>query len=443
MQDRDNLEEFIASEVNQIEFDDADAMWQAFQVRLKKEKAGSINRFWYWAGSFSLLLLIAFGIYFWGGALSQTRVANENKEEGATIEKEFNSSSPSYLEPGQAQVSNKQLRTNDYDSSIQHGQIIEPGVQNEAPIHSAHPNSIGRTPKGINIGSQQASRAEEISDIVQNENDQEGATLGIIDSSQVHKAFAQEYLAQPEAEETIAQEGAAVMAKSWAPIAKIETKRLQPLYSDENQSLGNIKCEWITSKPKRLFLSIENSFAYNGIRQHAIGFGKYFPLQKVPFSLKVQAGGSLDVGYSFSQDSFFIFNGLSIRETRKDKDLRNLWNAYLDVGLYHRKNNWQFGLGFRGGYALFNQFDFVETTRLTTLNGSSGETKENVGKGNWSGMSRMSLEVYLNINYQMNANFSVGLFAGKRQNELIKNDMASRAYSNTPVKFGVVANKYF
>jgi hypothetical protein len=162
--------------------------------------------------------------------------------------------------------------------------------------------------------------------------------------------------------------------------------------------------------------------------------------------MHMQVGASLDLGYSFSQDSIFISNGMSIIEQRKDKDLKNLWNAYLDLGLNYRVNRLRFNLGVRGSYAVLNRFAFRETTRTTHLGSfftSEGESIEAEGSDVWTGVNRMSLDTYLSINYRINTDYSFGAFAGKRLNTLINQNMASKAHSNRPVRFGVVLNAHF
>lgn len=445
MQNKDNLEEFIKKEVSQIKFDDADSMWQEFQIRIEKEKPEPKSGFWYRIGFFSLFLFIALGSYLLGSFFNQTKIADLNKDEGILIEKKLSPSNQSYSEQNQKQSSNNQSIVNDDDNSTQSGRSNKLDLQNEASVGSTSPNSIEIIPTEIDFGSVKTNPKENVNNIFPNQNNQGSPTSGVIDSTQMKKEFEQKYVEQAGSEEMIDKGNSEEYFKSFVPIEKLEIKEILLLNSEKNPPLIALNSKWKAPQTKSLFLSIENSFANNGIRQHALGFGKYFPL-KNDFGIKVQAGGSLDVGYSFSQDSVFILNGLSIEETRKDKDLKNLWNAYLDLGFYHRKNRWQFGLGFRGSYALFNQFYYVETTRIThlgTFNTLAEETNERDGKGNWSGINRMSLDAYLNINYQINTNYSVGLFAGKRLNELIKNNMANQAYSNTPVKFGVVINKLF
>lgn len=437
MQNKDNLEEFIKREVNRIEFDDADSMWQEFQARLEKEKPKPQRGFWYWAGIFSLFLFIALGSFLLGSIFNQVKTADVKKDENTSIKKETSPSIQSTSEPNQAQPSNNLLDADDYDNSTQTGEEINPKLEKKAPVNSNNPKSAD-----INFRSKKDNSAKKVNDRIVNQNIQGSPVSTVMDSTEMQEDFEQVDSEKAGFAEINDQESLDEPVKLLAPIAGIKLEELLPLNSEKNPPLVVTKYEWKATEPKRLFFSIENSFASHGIRQHAVGFGKYIPL-KNNFTLKVQAGGSLDIGYSFSQDSVFIFNGLSIEEIRKDKDLKNIWNAYLDLGVYHRKNRWQMGLGIRGSYALFNQYYYDERTLITSIGSIVGNTNQWSGKGNWSGINRMSFDAYLNVNYQMNTNYSVGLFAGKRLNELIKKDMAKQAYSNTPVKFGVVINRYF
>ncbi len=155
----------------------------------------------------------------------------------------------------------------------------------------------------------------------------------------------------------------------------------------------------------------------------------------------------MDAGYSFSQDSLFIFNGLNIEEVRKNKDLKYTWNAYLGLGGVYRIKNWQFGAGGRLSYALFNQFYFEDATqRLQVLPGSSSTfefTRQEVESGPWDGINRIGIDAYVDIAYRISPGYSVGLFVGKKLNRLINNEMAAQAYSNRPIRFGATLNKHF
>jgi len=229
------------------------------------------------------------------------------------------------------------------------------------------------------------------------------------------------------------------------PIAMIEPKQSLLQNEERNFQPFLLASEKVTPETKSFYLSIENSFGVNNIRQHALSFGKYFRL-KNNFGVNVQVGGRLDVGFSFSQDSVLILRGLSIEERRQDKDLKNTWNAFLDLNVFHRKDNWRFGIGFRGGYSLINQFYFVESTRikhLGTFNNSVSEINERADNDTWSGINRISFDGYLNVTYQVDTNYSFGLLVGKRLNTLIEKEMANQAYSNTPLRFGVIINKHF
>ena len=445
MQNKDNLEEFIRNEVNKVEFDDADSMWQEFQIRLENEASEPKRGWWYWISILSIFLFIALGSFLLGNIYNQRRIADSKRNNEVFTSKEPKPSLHSYhliQEPPQ----NDQIEEKDHTRST----VMETGIDHKTGKDEDFDS--GNTTKSTKAnltethsGHLKPGIREKIINLTSNNKSLEYSTANVMDSAQMLIEFEKKKIGQEGFEENTRRENLINPVRLFEPIAKIGFRELLPLQSEESLPPFVNTCEWKASKPKNRFFSIENSFAHNGIRNHALGLGKYYHLSGHS-GIKVQAGGSLDIGYSFSQDSVFILNGLSIEEIRKDKDLKHIWNGYIDVGYYRRKNKWQFGLGFRGSYALSNQFYFVKSTQVThlgTFNNSSGQTIEKTEKGSWLGMNRMSVDAYLHINYQLFPNYSVGFFAGRRLNELIKSDMANQAHSNTPVKLGVVLNKHF
>ena len=446
MQDKDNLEEFIRKEVNRIEFGDADAMWKGFQEQLEKEEPKQKLGFWFWGRFFALVFFIAVGSFLLGSIFSRSKVSDSKQKEvrlanettdplkptspKLTIEPDSNgrlNTDPDTLRQQAASKANSNLRPGNIIPNSSHSKLAET-TKNQAYLESTKA-ALGNTKN----------------ELVPNQDIQDLPVLGIIDSTQRQQEIAQQYLGIATSEEMTDQEGLIAAIQPLEPIASIKHMGLSSSNTEPLLPLDVADHKLKAPKAKSFFFSLENSFADNNIRQHVVGLGRYFPLSN-NVGIKAQIGGSLDVGYSFSQDSVFIFNGLSIVETRKDKDLKNLWNTYLDLGIYQRKEQWRFGLGFRGSYALYNQFSFVDRTQVTHLgrfDSSGGQTIESEGRGNWSGINRMSIEAYLNIHYHLDANYSLGIVAGKRLRALIKNDMAKQAYSNIPVKFGVVLNKHF
>jgi hypothetical protein len=430
--------------VNRIEFDDADSMWQEFQVRLEHEKPKATKGFWQWIKILPIFLLIALGGFLVGNSFNQRKMVEVKSDTEVTTTKEQSfllpssdlTQEPPLHNPIHANNSDRFIQAeNGINHNIEKDEGINPGITKWTETNSAKMNS-GHLKSGV---------VEKRNNLIPNEDKAVKPNSNLIDSNQILENPETENFGQDGFEESIGQGHSIAAVKLVEPINKIEIKELSLINSEKSLHLVAQTDEWKASKPESWFLSIENSFARNGIRNHALGWGKYYYLNSHS-GIKVQAGGSLDIGYSFSQDSIFILNGLSIEEIRKDKDLKHIWNGYLDVGYYHRKNRWQFGLGLRGSYALFNQFYFVESTivsSLGTFNTGGGEWNQREEKGSWSGINRMSVDAYLNINYQLFANYSVGVFAGKRLNKLIKSDMANQAHSNIPVKFGVVLNKYF
>ena len=462
MQNRDNLEEFIKNEIDSIEFSDADSMWQEFQVQLKNEEPKSKPR------KRNVIIFFLFCIFFTaGGAIvsgtfDKIKIFDFSKNEEISTSKEVISLSQNQSKNINEQFSNTNMKSADHSKSkhlkgnSNHNLKAEPHKtslkQESASISTEYRNSKPEN-KDLNSENEDTDlsvvadkwilKTSEIALSRSRENEQ---VAGVTDFVQSQDGSLRNYQFRSDVDEISDQKRPEL---SILLIERIPLQELKRLWSEdflEYLLVADLQENRSPFRSKNLFLSIENSFAENGIRQHAVGFGKYYSLNE-NLDLKVQGGGSLDVGYSLSQDSLFVFNGMSIVEIRRDKDLKNLWNAYLDFGLYQVKNKWRFGTGLRSSYALVNQFYLTEHTRTThlgTFNTLNGTTNyEKVERSSWAGMNRVNFEAYLNINYHVNSNYSMGIFAIKRLNKVIDKDMAKRAYSNTPVRVGVSLSKHF
>ncbi len=461
MQDKDRLEEFIRREVNQIEFDDADSMWQDFQGRLETEAPPSKSKFWYWLGLSSLLILIIAGSFFLG-RISQQEDTNEVQTERITPAGQENhlSTAPTTPSPTEEEYDLSQSsssNTNQIDSdeaTIQSRQIEEQSTgfgnsrennPSAAETHSSKlPEQESKQAAGMNSTQELLASSTPVGvDTLQAQDELEQELLV---ESTLEKSIIAEQLESVDMESADQEESPALLG----PIAMIETKVFRP--DALTETLPDISVESL-EKAKRTriyFVSIENSYARNEMRQHGLGVGTLFRL-KNNFGISLQAGGNVNVRNSFSQDSVLItIEPFRVSEFRLQKDLRYLWNTYLSLGTFYEKGNWRFGLGLRASYALSNEFHISRgTLTYNTLGGPSSVSVEgpHIGvtgfeKGDWTGMNRLGLDASLSVNYQL-ARYSIGLFAERRLNPLIQAGKATRAYSNTPMEIGVVINRNF
>ena len=459
MQNKDNLEEFIKSEVNKIELGGADAMWEGFQGRLEKEASNSKKGYRIWLGLFPLLFIILLGGFFINKSLKLENTQEALKEDTTTLSSDNSTSSASTLESDIASASIHQnelkqenaLNPAEMEKQANRNTNANRNANSNSNSNSnvstnsnrkANANSNANSNVSINSNRDASTNASANSSANSSANVNTNAKLNRANSKSTNTELAFEKHDKENVKKSLADQKIKTSIQS---LSTIGIKPLGSIIANVDPTPSMSTNEWDAPVSKAFFVSLENSFAQNNISQHSIGVG-FQLLPKNNFGIKVQTGLALDQGYSFSQDSLLVINGLSIEEIRKDKDLKNLWNAYLDFGLLYSKNKWNFGTGIRGGFAFLNQFYFNEVSHVTHIEVfriSGGTGKKSIQIGNWSGINRLSLDVYLNTNYQINQNYSVGLMVGKRLNELIKTGMAQQAYSNTPVKFGVLLNKYF
>ena len=179
----------------------------------------------------------------------------------------------------------------------------------------------------------------------------------------------------------------------------------------------------------------------NKIYTSSIEFG-FIKMTDKRSGFKINFGGSAIDGYSFSQDSIIIQNGLSIVSNRKNKDLNYIIEAHLSAEYFVRRNKFSFGFGVKNSYAFYNKFTIIEQGEITRFTGWSQSGSKATIYNQWSGMNRFGITPFTNISFRHH-NYEVGLVVSKRLNKLINGDLAAKQKSNTPYQAGIILSKYF
>ena len=448
MHNRDNLDDFIKNEINRIEFDDADAMWQDFESRLVEIEPVNKNGFWFWIRNVSIVLILIIV-----GLLSTSTFKTSESKDASHTDK--------------ISLKEKRSLSTSINTNSGHNDLSISGenvnVNKRTDTDSSSEIHMVGGAKSIDLNPVKVS--EKSTSFLQSDNDGFSEKKGTVANSiNAGKGMREEMNAngmmatiihQPDEGTQLAQNPASTKPISedgnrflidFSPIASIIPQKLKSTHSTQQLEGPSIN---VTAKKDNIsnnFFSLENNFGQNGIHQFAFGIGKFIPLS-TKWSIKMQAGGSLNRGFSFSQDSLFTLVGLSIEESRKDKDLKHIWSTYLDLGLYHNYGKWRIGGGLRGSYAVINKFQIVESLRISglgTFNVSSGGVTGSTSKReSWTGINRLRFDAYFNLQYQIKNNFSLGLYLGKSFNEIIQENLAKQAYSNTPVMVGVQFTRHF
>ena len=170
---------------------------------------------------------------------------------------------------------------------------------------------------------------------------------------------------------------------------------------------------------------IITSYADYGYRQ---SFGKNS-------GFKFSLGFNVTDGYSFSQDSIIIHNGVSTNRRFTDRDLDYIVNFQSSLEYIYQINNFSIGFGPRYSYAVLNRISEFSTNEFTFQNTEATSGNNVILNNDWSGMNRNSIEGLVNLSYHKNR-FEFGITVTKRLNNLIKSNEAFSRKSNTPLQFG-------
>jgi hypothetical protein len=152
---------------------------------------------------------------------------------------------------------------------------------------------------------------------------------------------------------------------------------------------------------------------------------------------KLSFGFNVVDGYSFSQDSLEIFNGVSTLEKFKNKDLDYIFNIQSNLEYIYKIKSFSISIGPRLSYAIRNEVTEISNSDFTFLNLTQMRTKETILSNYWNGMNRYSVEGLFSLSYHKNR-YEFGVTISKRLNKLIVTDEAFSRKSNTPFLFGAM-----
>jgi hypothetical protein len=172
----------------------------------------------------------------------------------------------------------------------------------------------------------------------------------------------------------------------------------------------------------------------NNIIQSSFEFGQQVALGRKT-GLKFALGVNLVDGFSVSQDSIQIHNGVLIEKVTTNKDLDYVINSQLGFEYVYAFDNFKFSLGPRFSYAIANKVNEDCVKELNFFNFTETSMDNSILSNYWNGINRFGIEGKLEASYQFKK-FEIGLNISKRLNKLIKNNEAVSRKSNKPILFG-------
>lgn len=196
-------------------------------------------------------------------------------------------------------------------------------------------------------------------------------------------------------------------------------------------------------RPIKISSHFGSAISETGLRVGTAGIN-YSHILGDRFNLLLAVGGQYEVGNIVSQDSIITTIGPSIIETQKDKDLNDLVSIYLSAIPMLEVGQFGIGIGPRLSYGVYNRYRIVES--VTGYNSPDFNSyifpspDESFDSQDWSSLNRLRIGGDLVLKYQPASRLGLELHLTKNFNSLIKDNLANRDRSNSPLMLGLQLN---
>jgi len=436
MKFRDKLEQYIKREVDSISYNEGDEMWEEFQKK-KVAELDEIHSILYFFPILLSSLVLGFLIFYF---FTQP-----------TIEENFDTKQPITQLDSSSFEENYKINIQKSEKPLDELLVELDSKLEEKP--TSNNLSINENSK-VELKKERTSNSSENLLVKSknqgfNENQNSEFEANVAKESSFFKTSS-EYLSKTNLEALSKNQEVIYLSKSNKKLGtkKFRITNLEPIENPLQQ---------LYIKPQKLdipfksyspfifdsekYIRISLSGSYNRIYTSSIELG-FLKMTSKRTGFKINLGGSVVDGYSFSQDSVFIRNGLTIESIERNKDLDFVLNSHLSGEFFIRRKAFSFGLGIKNSYAIFNRFKIIQLTNETRFNGGIfGGTLKTSAFNQWQGINRLSVEPFANFSYKHN-NYEIGLIASKKLNNLIDGGLAQRRKSNTLIQVGLQFTTY-
>ena len=461
MKKEDKFEEYLRKEMDSIQYDGEDRMWNGFKGQLPT--VTPIQQILSWSIPLAVVGLLGLGIYLYsnGQSTDQNIIGiNENtniergdrseaiqKEIAKTLKDTDGVDPNSNDNPNSAAGDNKQRRNGAIENKVQNR------VDRDSEVLFDKKNK-NTTQKAKESGSSK-------SQVVQTS--QTNIKGGL--SAPVRQSVSQ----SQEQKLSIFQESNTKLSSNLNPIgnALLNSERRVELHSDDGHLIIDL-IDQIDLKESFLMLEqsqvltqlqptslmkkrLSNWAGYIGVGVGANNYQMYSAgvnhsrMISQRFDLNLSFGLQTELGNIVSQDSLIKEIGPAIVETRKNKDLNDLTSIYVAAVPLFRIGQFGIGIGPKVSCGVSNRFKIEEIKSSVNspdfnvvLPLSSGSTHTTTQ--DWSSLNRLRLGGDLILQYQSQSRFGMQLHLSKNLNKLIKDDLAVTDRSNSPIVLGLQLN---
>jgi len=437
MRHHDKLDQYIKKEIDSIPYDDADKMWEEFQEKNSEQLVIWNKSNFRFPFLIALLFLTIAGITFY--TLNQNSISNNQTTVDINLETTFKNNTLTSNIGKEENLKINQTSTGDNENSKPTTLKKENSLLNKNEI------SFDKKFKSDNSLAQNIFPIEKKSSNEFNKNDLSKNNISLGNQS-ISKNTSLNILENKILDTPIGFQSKITETAEHQSIDLIELPFLDSRISFLEIKDLEIQLRKIDKCPpykrrNEYFVRALFSASTNKIYKTSFDIGRVHKLSRNS-GFKYSLGFSVTDGYSLSQDSVYITNGLYITETIKEKDLDYMISPFLSTEYFVKSNRLKASVGTRLSYAAYNRFEGNTKTTITDFSGVfQGWSKEEY-INHWTPVNRFELEGMLNLSYRFN-DFELGLSASKRFNNLIKDNLAERRKSNTPIQFGINLSRYF
>ena len=446
MRHQDKLAEYIRKEVDSIPYEGEDQMWEEFQ-KTNSTQLATWNKSNYFFPILLALLMVTVSSVIYFQYNHTTGLATNNNTQSSE-----NKATESMHEAVASNATTNKLNLPNNENSI-----LATTEKNETSTLKENDFSLTKnlsstnsdTPKNSNIRNKKSVSQEPIieSNIFHNNDNssnnlisENGLSLSPTPSSQLIEYQNSSATKRVSLEKFEVAEALELRSKT-SDVTLLESKlSLLELMNFEDRLSKIDKCPPFKRR-NEFFVRALFSASTNSIYKSSFDIGKVKKLSRNS-GLKYSLGLSVTDGYSLSQDSIYIVNGLYPEEHIREKDLDYLISPFIATEYYVKRNHLKASLGTRISYASFSKFNGYRRSTITQFNGHSWSSGSTEHSNIWTAINRLQFEGIVNLSYRFR-NLELGFSASKRFNKLIKDNIAERRKSNVPIQIGINLSRYF
>lgn len=444
MNQLDKLEQYIKREVDSIPYEEEDLMWEKF----KQIERPSSDKFNLWKNIFKnglpILILLSVGFFL----TTQNNVSIEkaglvSSKERTTPLLESKSSKDKLITISNNSINTKESNPNNKTVFTTNNTVSNSISDNSIPLSKSKIASIKTIKKKI-ASSNKTNKNPKLQTLNENKfgNSKQQLNNQSLENNQYfspvdsEKETNKNNLSSKNIEEVITS-----VPRYSSELSILENEFSLIPQNFKTDSLIN-PIDFKGPKPRpNLYSRSTFLVSPNGIYNAKFDIG-HLRKNRNNTAFRYGIGLSFEDGYSVSQDSIIILNGIIIEEITKDTDLSYLINAGINLEYIFKIKQFYYTLGSNIEYGIYNYFNNIEIIKNRSTPFITSTQRNSTFINNWTGIQRLGFSLNAGLSYKWNR-FEIGATVSKRLNPIIKSDKAKSNKSNTPFQFGLSITNYY